>query len=58
MENNDFEQLEETKMKKIYSTPKIEVIGDVRDVTAGATGWNEDGATKLGNNPPSQPVGG
>ena len=56
MENKDFERSTETKMKKIYNTPKIEAIGDVRSVTGGSNGFNEDGATKRGTNPPYQPA--
>ncbi len=33
MENKDFERSTEAKTKKIYNTPKIEAIGDVRSAT-------------------------
>ncbi len=52
MENKDFEQSEESKMKKIYNTPKIEMIGDVREMTQ--AGGN-DQADLGGQGVPSQP---
>jgi len=47
----------ETKdKKKFYSTPKLEKIGVVRDLTRGANGFNADGATHRNGGPPSDPA--
>lgn len=47
-----------TKTKKYYTSPKIEVIGDIKDATRGG-GMNavdSAGQSPFGQ-PPSQPVG-
>lgn len=39
--------------KKHYNSPKIEKLGDLRDVTRGNSGFNADGATHRAGGPPS-----
>jgi len=44
--------------KRVYHTPKMERIGEVRDLTRGSSGFNADNGTRYGDDIPSQPGGG
>jgi hypothetical protein len=47
----------DTKNKKHYTSPKIEFISDIRDLTKGGGLGVSDGATQQNGFPPSQPAG-